>query len=215
MDILTHGPLHDRQQLGAWLQRCFPQHQVKNLPEGILVGYGLATGVLVRDMGGGRARILWEFPHTPLKLLLLLAIPLTGFLPGIALYGLVGWATRRDVQALTTAVAQKLIAPGTVPIPESPTHKRERRDLLLAMGVGVLLLVANVAHCYSRYDEAHTASAGYAAGYDNGAYVSSSRADRATRVWRTRTQKAVLLLVGWISLGVFVLNRHRHLDAAD
>ena len=91
MEVMVQGPLHDKQQLAQWLQSRFPQYRVEPSMHGVIVGNGLATGVLVRDMGGGRARLIWEFPNMGAKIAVTLSIVLTGILPGLIAYGIV-WA---------------------------------------------------------------------------------------------------------------------------
>ncbi|MBL8603215.1 MAG: hypothetical protein JNK72_14925 [Myxococcales bacterium] len=166
MEIQTQLPLHDKQGLAQHLQRMFPQYKVEPNMHGVIVGNGLATGVLVRDMGNGRAKLIWEFPSLATKFFVILTI-VFGILPGLILFGLVWAVTNGDVDRMRNEVSHALVngAPAAMGAPGMPgmagmpgvamAPTGPRRGMAVTFGLLTLLSGAFTAYNYSEYQSAY------------------------------------------------------------
>ncbi len=223
MEFLTQAPIQNKEQLAQWLQGLFPRYAVKPTMHGVVVGDGVATGVLIRDMGGGRAKLVWEFPNIAIKMLLTVSIVLTGILPGLILFGIVWLATKGDVERMTNEVAGALSggAPAMAPgmgmapgmMPARPTGST--KGFALTMGFLALCCFGYAGYAHSEYESVrpYRSSYGsygygrygsYSSGYDSFYYMRRRR-------WEHRRTYGIAggLMFGLIALVVGIAGRSK------
>ncbi|MEZ4411230.1 MAG: hypothetical protein R3A52_32825 [Polyangiales bacterium] len=229
MELLTQAPIQNKEQLAQWLQGLFPRYEVKTTMHGVVVGDGVATGVLIRDMGGGRAKLIWEFPNIAIKMLLTLSIVLTGILPGLIVFGLVWLTTKGNVERMTNEVAGALSggAPGMAPgmgmgmapgmMPARPTGST--KGFALTMGFLALCCFGYAGYAHSEYESVRSYSSSYGSygsygrygrygsyggGYDSFYYMRRRR-------WEQRRTLGVAggLMFGLIALVVGIAGRSK------
>lgn len=107
MIVQTQAPIHDKQQLKAWLEQRMSGYQVILRGPVVIVGRGSATGVIVKPSGQGQVKMPWAFPSMGVQMLVTLSV-LAGILPGLLVFLIVWLSVKGGVDRLRADLGQVL-----------------------------------------------------------------------------------------------------------
>jgi hypothetical protein len=107
MIVQTQAPIHDKNQLKAWLEQRLPGHKILIRGPVVIVGTGAATGVLLKPSGPGQVKMPWAFPNIGVQMLVTLSI-LAGILPGLLVFLSVWLSVKGGVDQLRANLTQVL-----------------------------------------------------------------------------------------------------------
>jgi hypothetical protein len=107
------------QQLQQWLQSSMPQFTYAIRGKGIVVGKGLATGVIITPQGGQRYKFNWAFPSMGVQIVINLSF-LAGILPGLIAFLVIWLVVSSRVDGIKRDLKQFLESGGqSVPVAEA------------------------------------------------------------------------------------------------